>query len=150
MVNPLLQKKEKPLQVIEDIDDNLPLISGDTRRIRQVLLNLLSNAIKFTEQGTITLSAKNQGNRVAFAVIDTGPGITPEAQAAIFEPFIQAADSFKQTEGTGLGLPIARSLVQAHGGRLWLESQPGEGAAFYFDLPVPDKKEMEKENENDQ
>jgi signal transduction histidine kinase len=79
---------------------------------------------------------KNHGNKVVFAVIDTGPGIPEEAQEMIFEPFQQTMDGIKQVEGTGLGLPIARSLVEAHGGRMWLESQPGEGAAFYFDLPV--------------
>ena len=136
IANSLLQEKGKALQLVNDIDDNLPVICGDKRRIRQVLLNLLSNAIKFTEKGTITLSVKNTGNKVIFAVIDTGPGIPPEFQEMIFEPFQQTMDGIKQVEGTGLGLPIARSLVEAHGGRMWLESQPGEGAAFYFDLPV--------------
>ncbi len=136
IANSLLQEKGKSLQLVSDIDDNLPVICGDKRRIRQILLNLLSNAIKFTEKGTITLSAKNHGARVIFAVIDTGPGIPEEAQEMIFEPFQQTMDGIKQVEGTGLGLAIARSLVQAHGGKMWLESQPGEGAAFYFDLPV--------------
>lgn len=136
IANSLLQEKGKALQLVNDIDDNLPVICGDKRRIRQILLNLLSNAIKFTEKGTITLSVKNHGNRVVFTVIDTGPGIPEEAQEMIFEPFRQTMDGIKQVEGTGLGLPIARSLVEAHGGRMWLESQPGEGAAFYFDLPV--------------
>jgi PAS domain S-box-containing protein len=136
IANSLLKEKGKALQLVNDIDDNLPVICGDKRRIRQILLNLLSNAIKFTEKGTITLSVKNCGNKVIFAVIDTGPGIPEAAQEMIFEPFQQTMDGIKQVEGTGLGLPIARSLVEAHGGRMWLESQPGEGAAFYFDLPI--------------
>jgi signal transduction histidine kinase len=127
---------EKPVKLIRDIDNNLPFISGDKRRIRQVLLNLLSNAVKFTDEGTVTLSAKFENTEVIFAVIDTGLGISPEAQSAIFEPFVQTAEGIKMGQGTGLGLPISRSLVQAHGGELWVESQPGEGAAFYFSLPI--------------
>ena len=132
--------KEKQLKLVQDIDNNLPLISGDKRRIRQVLLNLLSNAIKFTNEGTVTLSVKLEGTGVMFAVIDTGIGIAPEAQSAIFEPFVQTTDGIKLEQGTGLGLPISRSLVQAHGGELWVESQSGEGAAFYFSLPIVEKK----------
>lgn len=128
--------REKRLQLVKDIDPNLPLISCDRRRVRQILLNLMSNAIKFTEQGTVTLSAKNHGNEVLFAVIDTGPGISPAEQQGIFEPFIQTEDGAKQMQGTGLGLSISHSLVQIHGGKLWLESQIGEGASFFFSLPV--------------
>ena len=127
--------KEKPIELILDIDDNLPAVEVDRRRIRQIFLNLLINAIKFTPQGSITLSAKRRSESILFAVTDTGPGISLDAQEAIFEPFVQTADGVKQVEGTGLGLSISRSLAQAHGGRLWVESQPGEGAAFYFELP---------------
>ena len=130
---------EKQVELIQDIDNNLPLISGDKRRIHQVLLNLLSNAIKFTNEGTVTLSVKLEDTEVMFAVIDTGIGIALDAQSAIFEPFVQTADGIKMEQGTGLGLPISRSLVQAHGGELWMESQPGEGSAFYFNLPIGEK-----------
>jgi len=139
IAEPLLQKQnatlEQPIQFIQDIDRDLPLIACDRRRVRQVLLNLLSNAIKFTEQGSITLSVKNRGEEFIFAVMDTGPGIYQEMQARIFEPFIQATDSIKYTQGTGLGLPISRNLVQAHGGDLWVESKIGEGTTFFFTLP---------------
>ena len=131
--------KEKQVKLIQDIDNNLPLISGDKRRIHQVLLNLLSNAIKFTNEGTVTLSVKIEKTEVVFAVIDTGVGISPEAHSAIFEPFVQTTDGIKLEQGTGLGLPISLSLVQAHGGELWMESQPGEGSAFYFSLPIGEK-----------
>jgi signal transduction histidine kinase len=134
MVLPLIS--EKSVHLIKDFDNNLPIIAGDRRRIRQVLLNLLSNAVKFTDEGTITVSAKYQKDRVVFAVIDTGPGIEPDAQAIIFEPFVQTADGIKLEQGTGLGLSISRSLAQAHGGQLWVESDPGQGAAFYFMLPT--------------
>jgi signal transduction histidine kinase len=100
-----------------------------------VLLNLLSNAVKFTEEGSITLSAKKKGEESIFAVMDTGPGIPQEMQARIFEPFVQATDDVKHTQGTGLGLPISRSLVEAHGGELWVESNLGEGTTFFFTLP---------------
>jgi signal transduction histidine kinase len=139
MAEPLLQKQnavlEQPIQFIQDIDKDLPLTTCDRRRIRQVLLNLLSNAIKFTEQGSITLSVKNRGEEYIFAVMDTDPGIPQEMQARIFEPFVQATDDIKHTQGTGLGLPISRSLVEAHGGKLWVESKMGEGTTFFFTLP---------------
>ncbi len=128
--------KDKDLKLIEDIDSDLPRISGDRRRIKQILLNLLSNAVKFTEEGTITLSAKGRGDHVLFAVIDTGPGIAKEEQEMIFEPFRQTRKGMGSQSGTGLGLPISRSFARAHGGDLWLESEPGEGAAFYVRLPI--------------
>jgi K+-sensing histidine kinase KdpD len=129
--------QEKGLYLITDIDPNLPIIACDRRRVRQVLLNLMSNAIKFTEPGlTITLSAKNRDREVLFAVMDMGPGIPPEKQDLIFEPFVQAGNEEHQQEGTGLGLPISRSLVWAHGGEVWVESEPGEGASFFFTLPT--------------
>ena len=140
MTEPLLQKQnvmlEQPIRFIQDIDHDLPLTACDRRRFRQVLLNLLSNAIKFTGQGSITLSAKKKGEEFIFAVMDTGPGIPQEIQARIFEPFVQATDDFKHTQGTGLGLPISRSLVEAHGGELWVESNMGEGTTFFFTLPI--------------
>jgi signal transduction histidine kinase len=139
MAEPLLQKQnallDQPIRFIQDIDQNLPLTACDRRRTRQVLLNLLSNAIKFTDQGSITLSAKKKSEEFIFAVMDTGPGIPQEMQARIFEPFIQMTDDIKHTQGTGLGLPISRSLAQAHGGDLWVESKIGEGTTFFFTLP---------------
>jgi signal transduction histidine kinase len=140
MTEPLLDKQnaklDQPIQFIRDIDEDLPLTACDRRRIRQVLLNLLSNAIKFTGQGSITLSAKNNRSGSTFAVMDTGPGIPLEMQERIFEPFIQTTDGIKQAGGTGLGLHISRSLIQAHGGDLWVESRIGEGTTFFFTLPV--------------
>jgi len=126
----------KPVALIRDIDANIPFMTCDKRRVRQVLINLISNAVKFTEQGSITLSAKKRPGSVLFAVIDTGPGIPPEAQTMIFEPFIQTESGIKHAGGTGLGLPISQSLVTAHGGRLWVESEPGQGAAFFVSLPL--------------
>jgi len=131
---PLLQGK--PVKLVRDIDRNLPALRGDKRRIRQILLNLLSNAAKFTESGSITLSVKKRSDEVLFAVIDTGPGIKSEDSELIFQPFIQTETGIKHQGGTGLGLPISRHLVQAHGGRIWVESESGEGASFIFTLPL--------------
>jgi signal transduction histidine kinase len=127
--------KSSRTQFVRDIDKDLPLVSGDKRRIRQVLLNLVSNAAKFTETGTVTLSAKKRSDSVLFAVLDTGPGIAKEEQALIFQPFIQTDTGIRHANGTGLGLAIARHLAEAHDGKLWVESEPGDGAAFYFMLP---------------
>lgn len=128
---------DKPeVRLVQDIDAELPILSGDRRRIRQILLNLVSNAVKFTEQGSITLAIKNRPDEVLFAVIDTGPGINLADQPMIFEPFQQTETGIRHAGGTGLGLPISKRLVEAHGGRLWVESHVGEGAAFYFSLPL--------------
>jgi signal transduction histidine kinase len=136
--------QNKPLRYVEDIDPDLPPLVGDRRRIRQILLNLVSNAIKFTEAGTVTVSVKRRGDELLFGVIDTGPGIAPEDTALIFEPFVQTSDGVRHAGGTGLGLPISNRLVQAHGGRLWLESTPGHGAAFFFTLPIAAPELIEK------
>ncbi len=125
----------KPLQIVKEIPSELPRISADRRRVRQITLNLLSNAIKFTDEGQICLRAKIVDNEVVISVIDSGPGISQDAQAVIFEPFTQTKDGIK-LEGTGLGLPISRTLAYLHGGRLWVESEPGKGAAFHFSLPI--------------
>ncbi len=133
MVQALL--KDKPVIFIEDIDDPLPLLTGDRRRIHQILLNLLSNAAKFTQAGSITLSVKGQANTILIAVIDTGPGIARDALDLIMEPFQQAEAGLRHG-GTGLGLAITQALVTAHHGTLSVESVLGEGSAFYVHLPL--------------
>ena len=111
-------------------------IAADERRLRQIVFNLLSNAVKFTPaDGRVDISARLDDGYVEIAVADTGPGIAPEDREAIFEEFEQAADG-KQAEGTGLGLPLSRKLVELHGGRLWVESERGKGSTFRFTLPV--------------
>jgi signal transduction histidine kinase len=128
--------KDKPVTLKTHIDPEFPPMTCDKRRIRQVFLNLVSNAAKFTEKGTVTLYAKKRNSEVLFAVVDTGPGIAPEEQKIIFEPFIQTEAGIRHAGGTGLGLPISKSLVEAHGGRIGLESVPGQGSKFYVLLPL--------------
>jgi signal transduction histidine kinase len=111
-------------------------VSADERRVRQVVFNLLSNAVKFTPpDGRIDISARLDDGEVEIAVVDTGPGIAPEELETIFEEFEQTSDG-KQAEGTGLGLPLSRKLVELHGGRLWVESEVDRGSTFRFTLPV--------------
>jgi signal transduction histidine kinase len=111
-------------------------ISADGRRVRQIVFNLVSNAVKFTPaDGRVDVSAKRDDGEVEIAVADTGPGIAPEELETIFEEFKQATDG-KQAEGTGLGLPLSRKLVELHGGRLWVESAAGSGSTFRFTLPI--------------
>ncbi len=127
--------KGKPVDFRSQIETPLPLITGDKRRIRQILLNLISNACKFTEEGEITLSVKNEGVSLLFMVRDSGPGIRPEDFGRIFEPFQQTETGIKHTGGTGLGLAISKRLVEAHDGELWVESEVGRGSTFFFRIP---------------
>jgi signal transduction histidine kinase len=111
-------------------------ITADERRVRQIVFNLLSNAVKFTPaDGRVDISAHVEDGHVEVAVADTGPGIAAEELEAIFEEFEQTSEG-KKAEGTGLGLPLSRKLVELHGGRLWAESRPGHGSIFRFTLPM--------------
>lgn len=128
--------ENKPVKLINEIDENLPPITGDRRRVAQIMLNLVSNACKFTEQGSITIQARQQNGHILMSVADTGPGIAPEDQETVFETFRQTQQGLKAGTGTGLGLPISRRLAEAHGGKLWLESQTGQGSTFFVQIPV--------------
>jgi signal transduction histidine kinase len=119
------------------IDDRIGVIRGDERKVKQVLLNLLSNAIKFTpEGGRVDVHATARGEMVEVSVIDTGIGIAPEDQEAVFEEFRQVGPATKKIEGTGLGLALSRKFVELHGGRLSVESRVGAGSTFTFTLPI--------------
>ncbi|AFY35286.1 PAS domain S-box protein [Calothrix sp. PCC 7507] len=125
------------LQLISDIEPGLPEVVGDRNRLLQVLINLISNAIKFTESGSITCRIRQQNNGVCISIIDTGVGIAPEDQPKVFEKFRQVGDTLTdKPKGTGLGLPICKQIVEHHGGRIWVESQPGEGSTFSFIIPI--------------
>jgi signal transduction histidine kinase len=119
------------------IDEQLGEIRADERKIRQVVLNLLSNAIKFTpEGGRIEVGAMPKDGSVEVSVSDTGIGIAPEDQEAVFEEFRQVGTADKKAEGTGLGLTLCRKFIELHGGRIWVKSQVGEGSMFTFTIPV--------------
>ena len=119
------------------VSDDLPELTGDRDRLIQVVINLLSNAVKFTPAGCVSVTADRRGSDVEVGVADTGIGIAPEDHASVFEEFRQAGDTLKdKPQGTGLGLPISRQIVEHHGGRLWLESAAGSGSTFRFTLPI--------------
>jgi signal transduction histidine kinase len=114
------------------------MIRGDERKVKQVLLNLLSNALKFTPpRGRVDVRAVVNEALVEVSVADTGVGIAPEDQEAVFEEFRQVGPADKKVEGTGLGLALSRRFIELHGGRIWVKSQPGQGATFTFTLPLP-------------
>jgi len=118
------------------VDDRLGQIRGDERKVKQVLLNLLSNALKFTpEGGRIDVRAAPQDGVAEISVADTGVGIAPEDQDAVFEEFRQVGTADKKVEGTGLGLALSRKFIELHGGRIWVESEVGKGSTFRFTLP---------------
>ncbi len=139
--------KDKPVQLLQEVDEDLPIIIGDNTRIRQVLLNLVSNAAKFTEEGHIKVIARLQENaegrpEVYLAVEDTGAGIAPEDQVKLFKPFSQVDGSAtRKTGGTGLGLSISKRFIEMHGGQIGVESEVGKGSTFWFTLPVPVEEE---------
>ena len=118
-------------------DERLGSIRADERKVKQVLLNLLSNAVKFTpEGGKISVRAGLRDGMAEVSVTDTGVGIAPGDQQAVFEEFRQVGAADKKVEGTGLGLAISRKFIELHGGRIWVESQVGIGSTFAFTLPL--------------
>jgi signal transduction histidine kinase len=120
-----------------DADPRVGALVADERKVKQVMLNLLSNAVKFTpEGGRVEVRAVPTDGAVEISVTDTGIGIAPENQELIFEEFRQVGGDYAhKREGTGLGLTLARKLVELHGGRLWVKSQPGQGSTFTFSVP---------------
>jgi signal transduction histidine kinase len=118
------------------VDQRLGQIRGDERKIKQVLLNLLSNALKFTpEGGRVEVRATVADGMAEISVTDTGVGIAPEDQEAVFEEFRQVGTADKKVEGTGLGLTLSRRFIELHGGRIWVQSEVGRGSTFTFTLP---------------
>jgi GAF domain-containing protein len=131
----LATEKHLPLKV--NVPANLPTVSGDERRVAQVLLNLVGNAIKFTDSGEVRVEVTTADGSFVVSVSDTGPGIAETDQQNIFEEFRQAQSSTTQKKGgTGLGLAIAKKIVELHGGKIWVESDVGKGSKFSFTLPL--------------
>jgi signal transduction histidine kinase/DNA-binding response OmpR family regulator len=129
--------EQKGLQLVKNIASDLPEIVGDRDKLIQVVINLISNAVKFTPEGSVTCRANVTGNEIIVSVIDTGTGIAPVDQPQVFEKFKQVGDTLTdKPQGTGLGLPICKEIIQHHGGRIWVESEVDQGSAFSFALPV--------------
>jgi PAS domain S-box-containing protein len=120
-----------------DVRKELPLVPADKTRLRLILNNLLSNAVKYCAEGTeIRVSVKQESNYLTISVGDQGPGIPIEEQARLFQPFERLANSPTAPRGLGLGLLVCKRLVEAHGGKIWLESESGKGSTFFFTLPL--------------
>ncbi len=130
---PLAEEKQIQLVLQSDGDLHVPV---DAFRIRQVLTNLVSNAIKFTEKGTVTLAAKREDTAITVSVSDEGVGIPPEQMRNLFTKYYQLQASTDKKIGTGLGLVIAKGIVEAHGGTISVRSEPGSGSTFSFTLPL--------------
>ena len=130
------QAANKQIEIKESLDPAVQ-VTADRLRFKEILYNLVSNAIKFTpERGQITVECSERPDGIYFAVTDTGIGIDPPEHQAIFDKFYQLGSTTRGVrEGTGLGLAITKSLIEMHGGRIWVESAPGQGSRFQFLLP---------------
>jgi PAS domain S-box-containing protein len=130
------EASQRHIRLEGDVGSDVPPVMADYTRIIQVLGNLLGNALKFTpDGGRVTVTAESRGREVVIAVSDTGVGIPPEERSRVFDRYWHARRTASK-RGTGLGLSIAKGIVQAHGGRIWLESVPGTGSTFSFALPI--------------
>ncbi len=131
--------REKGVELSSNIPGSLPRLTADPQRLRQVLDNLLRNALKFTPKGgRVVLSARAGKKELVVSVTDTGIGLSVEEMEKIFEKYYQVEGAYsKRVRGSGLGLAICKSLVERHGGRIWVESTPGEGSRFHFSIPFP-------------
>ena len=144
---------EKGARLELDLPPQLPLIHADHDRLMQVVINLLSNAVKFLfpQNGVVRVSVFARPDAIEVSVADNGPGIRAEDQQIIFEKFRQVGDTMtSKPAGTGLGLPISRRIVEHFGGRLWVESAPGEGATFRFVLPLAGNQRGGENNINEE
>jgi signal transduction histidine kinase len=141
-LEPLAADKKLGFKV--EVASHLPSGRGDGRRLTQVLINLVGNAIKFTDAGEVVITAKAIDGSFHLSVRDTGPGISVEDQAKLFQEFQQADNAITRKKGgTGLGLAISKRIVEMHGGKIWAESQVGQGSTFAFTLPVIVERQVE-------
>jgi signal transduction histidine kinase len=141
-LEPLAADKKLGFKV--EVAPQLPPGHGDGRRLTQALINLVGNAIKFTDAGEVAIKAEAKNGSFHVSVRDTGPGISSADQARLFQEFQQADNAItKKKGGTGLGLAISKRIIEMHGGRIWVESQPGQGSIFAFTLPVIVERQVE-------
>jgi signal transduction histidine kinase len=148
-VEPLLA--DKPVQLWRDIPEVLPLLDGDRKRLLQIFLNILSNACKFTSKGSIKIKAEVQMEAacVVVSVEDTGAGIAVKDIDQVFTAFAQTDSGLRQGGGTGLGMPIAKKLVEVHNGKIWFESELGVGTTFFVQLPLQSELALLEGESND-
>ena len=133
-ISPLLRSRQQTLNT--DLPDSIPIIHGDGQRLEQVLLNLMTNAAKFTpEGGNITVQVRKQDTGLVISVHDDGIGIAKEEQESIFKPYSRLRSDTQRHPGLGLGLALAKQVVELHGGRIWVDSEPGKGSTFSFFIP---------------
>jgi two-component system phosphate regulon sensor histidine kinase PhoR len=125
------------LRLVVDVPDGLPLVRGDEARIGQVVVNLVHNALKFGDTGDVTIRVRAAEGEVITSVEDHGSGVPKADQARIFERFYKVDRARVRGGGTGLGLSIARNVLEQHGGRIWVDSEDGQGSTFSFALPIP-------------
>jgi PAS domain S-box-containing protein len=123
--------------IFADVDPELPVINGDSDRLFQVILNLVSNAIKYSPPGDVLIATRHKDGHVALSVTDHGPGIAAEFVDRLFKRYERYEGSARRVIGTGLGLVICRQIIEMHGGRIWVESAPGDGSVFQFEIPTP-------------
>jgi signal transduction histidine kinase/CheY-like chemotaxis protein len=129
--------EEKGLKLKKNIPEDLPIIKADEDKLIQVVINLLSNAVKFTEKGSVNIEAYQDKGQLIFEVQDTGIGVAEEDRHKIFERFRQAGDTLTdKPQGTGLGLPICREIIEHHGGIIWMKSEFNVGSTFFFSIPL--------------
>ena len=126
---------QKGLKLVKNISPDLPLVSGDEDKLIQVVINLLSNAVKFTDKGKVSIETFLDKGQIMVEVKDTGIGIAEEDRHKVFERFRQAGDTLTdKPQGTGLGLPICREIIEHLGGIIWMKSEIGVGSSFFFSL----------------
>jgi signal transduction histidine kinase len=133
-ITPMLRGKRQKLNT--ELPDSLPIIHGDGQRLEQVLLNLMTNAAKFTpEEGHILVRVRQDDTSLIIAVQDDGIGIAREELSRLFKPYSRLSADRQRHPGLGLGLALAKQVVELHGGKIWVESEPGKGSTFSFSLP---------------
>jgi signal transduction histidine kinase len=133
-----IEAEKREIKLIARVDARLPVLWADSRRVGQVLTNLMSNALKFTSSGgVIEVSAWQSEGDIVVSVRDSGFGMAADELGRMFQMYGQGASSDKsQRRSTGIGLVICKKIVEAHGGRIWVESELGKGSSFYFSLPA--------------
>ena len=132
--------EDSGLALTKQLSPELPELTGDRDKLIQVVINLISNAVKFTDEGSVTCIVEESGENIVVSIKDTGMGISPEDQPRVFEKFKQVGDTLTdKPKGTGLGLPICKEIVEYHGGKIWVKSEPGKGSTFSFSLPLKSK-----------